>query len=57
MFGYNLVYCSTVAKKIKTSITFDEDLLKWIDSQIKTKRFASRTHALEYAVEQLKHIK
>lgn len=57
MFGYTLVFCSTVTKKIKTSITFDEDLLKWIDSQIKIKRFASRTHALEYAVEQLKHIK
>jgi Arc/MetJ-type ribon-helix-helix transcriptional regulator len=32
----------------------DEDLLKWIDRQIQTRRFASRSHAIEFAVEQLK---
>jgi Arc/MetJ-type ribon-helix-helix transcriptional regulator len=41
-------------KKIKTSIALDEELLKWIDSQIRTKRFANRTHAIEYALEQLR---
>jgi Arc/MetJ-type ribon-helix-helix transcriptional regulator len=40
--------------KIKTSIALDENLLSWIDSQIKTKRFASRTHAVEYALERLR---
>lgn len=41
-------------RKIKTSVALDEELLKWIDSQIKTKRFATRTHAIEYALEQLR---
>lgn len=39
--------------KIKTSVALDEDLLKWIDSQIEKKRFANRTHAIEYAIQQL----
>ena len=44
-----------MGKKIKTSIALDEDLLKWIDKEIETsRRFASRTHAIEYAIEQLK---
>jgi len=43
-----------VAQKIKTSIALDQDLLKWIDQQIKTKRFANRTHAIEYALQRLK---
>jgi Arc/MetJ-type ribon-helix-helix transcriptional regulator len=43
-----------MVKKIKTSINLDEDLIKWIDTQIKTKRFANRTHAIEYALEQIR---
>ncbi|HKG89249.1 MAG TPA: ribbon-helix-helix domain-containing protein [Nitrososphaeraceae archaeon] len=43
-----------MAKKVKTSITVDDDLLKWIDKEIQSRRFASRTHAIEYAIEQLK---
>ena len=43
-----------MGKKIKTSVALDEELVKWIDSQIKTKRFANRTHAIEYALEQLR---
>jgi Arc/MetJ-type ribon-helix-helix transcriptional regulator len=41
-------------KKVKTSIALDEGLILWIDSQIKTKRFANRTHAIEYALERLR---
>lgn len=33
--------------KQKTSIALDDELLEWIDQQIKTKRFANRTHAIE----------
>ncbi|MCJ7768661.1 ribbon-helix-helix domain-containing protein [Candidatus Bathyarchaeota archaeon] len=40
--------------KVKTSIALDEDLLEWLDGQVKTRRFANRTHAIEYAVEQLR---
>lgn len=39
---------------MKTSIALDEDLIKWIDKEIKTKRFASRSHAIEFAIESLK---
>jgi transposase len=42
------------AKKINTSMNLDEDLLKWVDSQITKKRFAHRTHAVEYALQKLK---
>jgi hypothetical protein len=41
-------------KKINTSMNLDEDLLKWVDSQIAKKRFAHRTHAVEYALQKLK---
>ncbi|MCZ7401214.1 MAG: ribbon-helix-helix domain-containing protein [Candidatus Methanoperedens sp.] len=40
--------------KLKTSIALDEDLLTWVDKEIDKKRFASRTHAIEYALQQLK---
>jgi len=40
--------------KAKTSIALDEELLAWIDLNIYNKRFASRSHAVEYAVHQLK---
>ena len=39
--------------KIKTSVALDDKLLKWVDKQIKIKRFANRTHAIEYALQQL----
>lgn len=34
------------------SVTFlcDDDLLKWIDSQIKNHKFANRTHGIEYCI-------
>ena len=40
--------------KVKLSITIDDELVKWIDSMIKQKRFANRSHSIEYAVTQLK---
>ncbi len=39
--------------KIKVSHTIDEDLIKRVDFEIATRRFASRSHAIEYALEQL----
>jgi len=44
-------------EKKKTSISLDEEQLNWIDSQIKTKRFASVSHAVEYALERLRQEK
>jgi Arc/MetJ-type ribon-helix-helix transcriptional regulator len=40
--------------KIKTSIALDKDLVSWIDEMVKKKRFANRTHAIEYALQRLK---
>jgi Arc/MetJ-type ribon-helix-helix transcriptional regulator len=54
MLRYFVLCCGRVGKKIKTSINLDEDLLKWIESQIKTKRFANRTHAIEFCIEQVR---
>jgi len=39
--------------KIGTSMRMDRDLLSWIDERVKERIFASRTHAVEYAVRQL----
>lgn len=46
-----------MGKKKTVSISVDDDLLRWIDEQVKTKRFAHRSHAFEYAVEQLRTVK
>lgn len=43
-----------MGRKIKTSIALDEELIEWIDSLILTKRFANRTHAIEYALQKLR---
>jgi len=32
----------------------DEELIKWLDTQIKKKRFANRSHGFEFAISQLK---
>jgi Arc/MetJ-type ribon-helix-helix transcriptional regulator len=49
-----MVHSNTMTKKINTSMNLDEELLKWVDSQIAKKRFAHRTHAVEYALQNLK---
>jgi metal-responsive CopG/Arc/MetJ family transcriptional regulator len=43
-----------MGKKKTISISIDSDLLTWIDEQIEIKRFAHRSHAFEYAIEQLR---
>jgi Arc/MetJ-type ribon-helix-helix transcriptional regulator len=44
-----------MTKKLKTSITLDQETLKWMDKQIETKKFRNRSHIIEYAIEQLKN--
>lgn len=39
--------------KKRLQVTVRQDIVKWIDEQIKTLRFASRSHAIEYALLQL----
>jgi Arc/MetJ-type ribon-helix-helix transcriptional regulator len=36
--------------KRKISVAIDEDLLEWIHSEIGKKRFASASHAVNYAL-------
>lgn len=50
----NWCYAVILLAKLKLTISIDEDLVKWIDHQIKEKRFASRSHGFEYAISQLK---
>ena len=40
--------------KEKFSVSVDDNLLKWLDSEIKDKRFASRSHGIEFALNELK---
>lgn len=45
------IYTYLKAAKEKVSMAVSDNLLKWIDSQIKKRRFANRSHAFEYAVQ------
>lgn len=37
-------------KKVVATITIDPDIAAWIDKGIESKRFANRTHAIEYCL-------
>lgn len=43
-----------MGRKLKTSVSIDTDLLEWVDAQVKKKRFATRTHAIELGLQTLK---
>lgn len=53
MFQKQILVCVKKMKE-KFSISIDKNLLKWLDAQIKTKRFASRSHGIEFALNELK---
>jgi Arc/MetJ-type ribon-helix-helix transcriptional regulator len=40
--------------KIHKSLTISKDLIEWIDEQIECKRFKDFSHAIEYAVYELR---
>lgn len=40
--------------KPKFSVSIDEELCKWLDMEIKSRRFSSRSHGIEYALSELK---
>lgn len=54
--GENLTEKETIESmaKIRLQVTVREDLVKYIDEQVEKLRFASRSHAIEYALTQLK---
>jgi len=39
--------------KIRLQVTIRDDIVRWMDKQVETRKFASRSHAIEYAVLQL----
>ena len=39
--------------KKRLQVTVRKDIVNWIDQQVEKLRFASRTHAIEYALLQL----
>jgi Arc/MetJ-type ribon-helix-helix transcriptional regulator len=43
-----------MGRKIKTSVTLDQDTLNWINQMIKLKRFASTSHAVELSLQRMK---
>ena len=40
--------------KKRLQVTIREDLVEWMDKEILKYRFASRSHAIEYAILQIK---
>ncbi len=40
--------------KRKTSVAIDDELLEWIQGKVKERKFASVSHAVQYALEQLR---
>jgi Arc/MetJ-type ribon-helix-helix transcriptional regulator len=41
--------------KVKVTASMDAELVEWIDKEVESRRFASRTHALEFAASRLKN--
>ena len=41
-------------RKVKFTTSIREDLVEWMDKEIKKLRFTSRSHAIEYALAKLK---
>jgi len=41
--------------KVKVTASMDAELVEWMDKEVETRRFASRTHALEFAISRLKN--
>ena len=39
--------------RVKTSITMDKKFLEWIQEKIEERIFASKSHAIEYAIKKL----
>ena len=48
-----IIISDTSMPKQRLQVTIREDIVHWIDQQVETLRFASRSHALEYAMLQL----
>jgi Arc/MetJ-type ribon-helix-helix transcriptional regulator len=40
--------------RVKLTLTLPADLAKWIDAQVRERKYATRSHALEVAILELK---
>ncbi|MBL7206287.1 MAG: hypothetical protein ISS36_01670 [Candidatus Aenigmarchaeota archaeon] len=40
-------------EKVKTSVTLSNEILDWIDKEIENRKFASRSHAVEYCINKI----
>ena len=38
----------------KIAVSIDQELVKWIDMQVESKRFRNRSHAVEWALAKLR---
>ena len=36
--------------KISIAATIDDEMLKWVESQVKAGKFANRSHGIEYCI-------
>lgn len=52
--SYSVILCYT---KVKTAISVDSEILKWIEQQVKTGRFANVSHGFEYCARTVKERK
>lgn len=49
-----VILCHTNLLKTKTAVSIDIDLLKWIESEVKRGRFASKSHGISFCVRAVK---
>ncbi len=43
-----------VDMKEKMSVTVEKELIKWVDSEVKTQKYRNRSHAVEVALMKLR---
>ncbi|MCW4005459.1 MAG: ribbon-helix-helix domain-containing protein [Candidatus Bathyarchaeota archaeon] len=39
--------------KIRLQVTIRDDIVRWMDKNVESRKFASRSHAIEYSVMQM----
>jgi hypothetical protein len=42
-----------MSNKVRVSVSISKEVVSWIDGEVEKKRFASRSHAIEYCVQQV----
>lgn len=55
MRGQTILIAIQMDLQAEVSASVDIELVMWIDKEVETRRFASRTHALEFAISRLKN--